>query len=162
MRIIVLSDTHIPERATDLPLKLVEEIKNADMVIHAGDFVSLALYEKIKSLCSNVRAVWGNMDPQELRGVLSQKEIFKAGNFKIGIFHGYGAPNRMVEILNLEFKDDKVDIIIFGHSHSTMNEKRGEILFFNPGSPTDKLFATANTYGVIEINDKIESRIVQL
>ena len=156
MKIVVLSDTHIPDRAQELPLKLLEEIKKADMVIHAGDFVSLEILEKIKSLCSNVKAVWGNMDPQEIRDVLAQKEVFKAGNFKIGLFHGYGAPNGIVELLSAEFKSDMPDIIVFGHSHSAMNETRGGVLFFNPGSPTDKICADCRTYGVIEINGRPE------
>lgn len=162
MKIVVISDTHLPERADRLPAKLLEEIKSADMLVHAGDFVSPELFKELKSLCKNVKAVWGNMDPQEIREELTQKEIFKVGNFKIGLYHGCGAPSSMVDTLSAEFKNDKPDIIIFGHSHSAMNEKRAGILFFNPGSPTDKVFAAANTYGIIEINDSIESRIVQL
>ncbi|MCX5696097.1 MAG: metallophosphoesterase [Candidatus Omnitrophica bacterium] len=162
MKIVVISDTHLPERADRLPAKLLEEIKSADMLVHAGDFVSPELFKELKSLCKNVKAVWGNMDPQEIREELTQKEIFKVGNFKIGLYHGCGAPSSMVDTLSAEFKNDKPDIIIFGHSHSALNEKRAGILFFNPGSPTDKVFAAVNTYGIIEINDNIESRIVQL
>ena len=162
MKIVVISDTHIPERAAGLPEKLLSEIKSADMLIHAGDFVSLAFLEKLKSLCKNVKAVCGNMDPQEIKDILPKKEIFKAGNFKIGIFHGYGAPNGIFETLNEEFKGDKLNIIIFGHTHATFNEKRGDTLFFNPGSPTDKLCVDCNTYGIIEINDKIEAKILKI
>jgi len=162
LKIVVISDTHLPERADRLPAKLLEEIKSADMLVHAGDFVSPELFKELKSLCKNVKAVWGNMDPQEIREELTQKEIFKVGNFKIGLYHGCGAPSSMVDTLSAEFKNDKPDIIIFGHSHSALNEKRAGILFFNPGSPTDKVFAAVNTYGIIEINDNIESRIVQL
>jgi hypothetical protein len=162
LKIVVISDTHLTEKADMLPVKLLEEIKSADMVVHAGDFVSLELLKEIKSFCKDVKAVWGNMDPQEIRDELTQKEIFKVGNFKIGLYHGCGAPSSIVDILSAEFKNDKPDVIIFGHSHSAMNEKRGGILFFNPGSPTDKVFAASNTYGIIEINDSIESRIVEI
>ena len=162
MKIVVISDTHLTEKADMLPVKLLEEIKSADMVVHAGDFVSLELLKEIKSFCKDVKAVWGNMDPQEIRDVLAQKEVFKAGNFKIGLFHGHGAPNGMVELLSAEFKSDKPDIIIFGHSHSVMNETREGVLFFNPGSPTDKICADCRTYGIIEINGKIQSKIVKI
>jgi len=162
LKIIVISDTHIPDRANVLPAKLLEEIKNADMVIHAGDFVSFELLQEIKSFCKNVKAVWGNMDPQEVRNAISQKEVFKAGNFKIGLYHGFGAPNNIFEVLNSEFKNDKLDVIVFGHTHSAFNEKRGGILFFNPGSPTDKFCENCNTYGIIEINDKIQAKVMKI
>jgi hypothetical protein len=162
MRIIVLSDTHIHDDEGILPSKLMEEIKHADMVIHAGDFVSPEILEKIRSLCANLRAVCGNMDPQEIRESLPQKEIFKVGRYKIGIMHGFGAPNKLVEALSGEFKAEKPDIVIFGHSHSAFNEKIGGILFFNPGSPTDKVFAAVNSYGIIEVNGEIEAKIIEL
>jgi uncharacterized protein len=162
MKIIVISDTHIPDRAESLPLKLLDEIKNADMVIHAGDFVSLEFLNDLKSLCNNIKAVWGNMDPPEIKKMLPQKGIFKVGDYRIGVVHGYGAPNKMLELLNTEFKNDKLDIIIFGHSHSALNEKRGSTLFFNPGSPTDKILAADNTYGIIEIDGGIQAKVVTI
>jgi hypothetical protein len=162
LKIIVISDTHISDKVDALPVRLLEEIKNADMVIHAGDLVSLDLLKQLKSLCKDVKAVWGNMDPQEVRDELPQKEVFKAGNFTIGLYHGYGAPNNIFGVLNSEFKNDKLDVIVFGHTHSAFNEKKGDVLFFNPGSLTDKLCSDCNTYGIIEINDKIQARIVKI
>lgn len=162
MKIIVISDTHIPDRAEVLPGKLIEEIKGADIVIHAGDFVSLDFLQKLKSLSKNLKAVSGNMDPQEIKDILPRKEVFKAGNLKIGVFHGFGAPNKIFEILGAEFKGDKLDLIVFGHTHSTFNEKRENTLFFNPGSPTDKSCLDCNTYGVIEINGNIEAKIIKV
>jgi len=162
MRIGVISDTHIPDKANAIPQKVLDEFKKVDMIIHAGDLVDLSVLEELKSTCKNVKAVWGNMDPQEARKVLSEKEILGVGKYKIGIMHGYGAPNRLVELLTEIFKNDDVDLIIFGHSHSPLNEKRGNILFFNPGSLTDKIFAPYNSYGIIEINDTIKAEIIKL
>jgi putative phosphoesterase len=102
------------------------------------------------------------MDPVHLKSKLPQKEIIKVGKFKIGVMHGWGNPAKLIEILNEDFKNDGVDMIIFGHSHYALNEKIGNIIFFNPGSPTDKNFAPFNSYGIIEINDSIEAKIVRL
>ena len=162
MRIVVISDTHIQDKEDVFSVKLVEEIKNADMVVHAGDFVSIEILKKIKTLCANVRAVCGNMDSREIRDALPPKEIFKAGRYRIGIMHGYGAPSNLVEVLASEFKGENLDIVIFGHSHAAFNEKIGGTLFFNPGSLTDKVFAAVNSYGIIELNDKIEAKIIAL
>ncbi|MFA5145203.1 MAG: metallophosphoesterase family protein [Candidatus Omnitrophota bacterium] len=162
MRICVISDTHIPDRAQDIPRQVWEEIKKSDMVIHAGDFVDSSVLDKLKSACGNVKAVWGNMDSEETRKTLRQKEIFKIGNHVIGIMHGYGAPNKLADLMASIFKDDNVNLIIFGHSHIPLNEKKGGVLFFNPGSPTDKVFSQYNSYGIIEINDTIEAKIIRL
>lgn len=162
MKIGVISDTHIPDRAKELPQEVLESFKDVDMIIHAGDILNLSVLEQLKTICKNVKAVWGNMDPYELRKKLPEKEIIKVGNYKIGLMHGYGHPSKLIDLLSKEFKDDRVDIIIFGHSHSGLNEKKGNILYFNPGSATDKVFSLYNSYGIIEINDKIESKVIRL
>lgn len=162
MRIGVISDTHIPDRAEDLPREILEEFKKVDMIIHAGDLVNLSVLDKLKSICRNVKAVWGNMDPEEVKEKLAEKEIITVGKYKIGIMHGYGAPHKLISLLFSIFKEDNVNVIIFGHSHYSVNEKKNDILFFNPGSLTDKIFSQYNSYGIIEINDKIEAKIVRI
>jgi len=161
-RIGVISDTHIPDRGGSIPLKVLEDFRNVEMIIHAGDLVNLRVLDELKGACGNVVAVCGNMDPQEVRSELPVKRIVQVGRYKIGVMHGYGAPARLVEVLSKEFKDDPVDIIIFGHSHNAFNENIGGVLYFNPGSATDKVFAAFNSYGIIELNDKIEARIEKI
>jgi len=162
MRIGVISDTHIPDRAQELPPEVLEQLRHVDMVIHAGDLVDLSVLEKLRAVCGSVKAVWGNMDPPEVKKELAEKEILKIGRHKIGIMHGYGHPAKLIELLSSVFKNDGVDIIIFGHAHYSVNEKKGNVLFFNPGSLTDKVFAPYNSYGIIEINDKVEAKIIKL
>lgn len=162
MRIGVIADTHIPDRAKEIPKIILEEFKRVDMVVHAGDLVDLGVLDKLRSACSQVKAVRGNMDPEAVRNKLPEKEIFKIGNYRFGVMHGYGAPSSLIGLLDSIFKNDNVDVIIYGHSHHGTSEKRGNTLFFNPGSPTDKIFSPYNSYGIIEINDKIEARIIKL
>lgn len=159
----ILSDTHISNsNVQKIPQKILEDFKRVDMIIHAGDLIDLSVLEQLRSSCDNIKAVSGNMDPEEVRKKLPQKEIIKINNHKIGVMHGWGPPNNLVELLTREFKDDGVDIIIFGHSHHPLNEKRGNILFFNPGSTMDKIFAPYNSYGIMEINDKIEAKVIKI
>ena len=157
MKILVLSDTHIPRVAQDLPDNIYAEIKSADMILHAGDFIDVEVLESLKKL-KRVHAVYGNMDSPELRRTLKDKAIIQAGNFKIGLIHGYGAPRELMETVKAEFTN--VDAIVFGHSHIATNIQKDGILFFNPGSPTDTVFATTKTYGILEVTDnKIEGKI---
>jgi len=160
LKIVVLSDTHIPRVSTDLPGKVYDEIKGADMILHAGDFVDREVLDALKKL-KKVHAVYGNMDSPELRRILKEKEVIQAGNFKIGLIHGYGAPRDLIGTVKAEFPG--VDAIVFGHSHEPANVVKDGILFFNPGSPTDTVFAAKKTFGILEVTDKkIEGRIVVL
>lgn len=162
MKIGVIADTHIPERAKYIPPQVLEAFSGVDMVIHAGDLIDLDVLNELKAACKNIKAVWGNMDPYEVKKRLPEKEVIRLGNHTIGVIHGYGHPDKLINLVTDIFKKDNVDIIIFGHSHSPLNEKRQDIIYFNPGSPTDTIFASYNSYGIIEINDKIDAKIIRI
>lgn len=162
MRIGVISDTHITDKKEELPPKIKEVFKDVDMIIHVGDLVDLSVLEKLKKICPNVKGVQGNMDPHEVREVLPEKEIITAGKFKIGVIHGIGAPINLMDVTTEAFKNDHVDAIVFGHSHNSTNVVKNGILYFNPGSPTDKIYAKMNSCGIIETNGKIEGRIIKI
>lgn len=162
IKIGVVSDTHIPVRSKKIPQKILEAFKKVDMVIHVGDLVDLSVLDELRAVCKDVKAVWGNMDPEDARKKLPEKIILNIGKFKFGVTHGFGSPAKLTEVLGPVFKDEEVDAIIFGHSHTATNETRDGVLFFNPGSPTDKLFAPYNSYGIIEVNDKIDAKIIKI
>lgn len=159
-RILVLSDTHIPRVAVDLPDKVYKEVGNVDMILHAGDFVEKEVLDKLKTL-KETKAVCGNMDSPNIRHALNPKEIIQVEKVRIGLIHGYGAPRELIETVKGEFTN--VDAIVFGHSHSAVNTVKDGILFLNPGSPTDTIFATSNSYGILEIDgNNIKGNIVKL
>ncbi len=163
-KIVVLSDTHIPVRAASIPEKIIEEFKNADLIIHAGDFQTIEAVNDLEKY-GNLIAVYGNMDSDDVAKKLPEKVIvnIKNGNkeFKIGITHGTGAPDG-IEQRVLESFGEKLDCIVFGHSHKSFNEKINDTLLFNPGSPTDTVFATINTFGILKIDDEIKGKIIKI
>ena len=63
-RIIVLSDTHLQDGL--LPPAVAALAKNADIVLHAGDFVSTQCYSALAAL-GRLEAVHGNSDCPELK-----------------------------------------------------------------------------------------------
>ena len=73
MRIVVISDTHIPAAANKLPQHIIEELKNSSLCIHAGDFTSIELAEEI-SKHTQLKAVRGNMDSQEIKQKFPKSE----------------------------------------------------------------------------------------
>ncbi|MFA6078470.1 MAG: metallophosphoesterase family protein [Candidatus Omnitrophota bacterium] len=161
MRIMVLSDTHIPRTIPDLPIQIYDAIKDVDMIFHAGDFVEKEVLDKLMSL-RPVKAVYGNMDSQKLREVLKPKEVIEVEGCKIGLIHGYGASKDLMETVRKEF-DSSVKAIVFGHSHNAIATTKDGILYLNPGSSTDTIFAPYNSYGILEVSKgSIEGKIVRI
>src|SRR3989338_6566369 len=105
MKIGVVSDTH--SRA--LPKEMLIELSKMDLIIHAGDFCSLKDYHAFTKL-KETKAVWGNMDDPDVRKTLPRKQVFECDGVKIGLFHREGAARRLIEVMQKEFKDDKVDV----------------------------------------------------
>ncbi|NQT95116.1 MAG: metallophosphoesterase family protein [Candidatus Omnitrophica bacterium] len=161
MKIAVISDTHIPQACEKLPDSLLKELAKTDLIIHAGDLAGLSVLENLKKIAP-VEAVIGNMDSHNMRKELPEKKILEIEGFRIGIIHGEGPPDRIQDYVKMKFAGEKLDCIIHGHSHTPYIEKIDNTIYFNPGSPTDKVFAPYNSYGILEITDKITPKIVRL
>lgn len=158
MKIGVVADTH----SKALPQQMMEDFKDVELIVHAGDFCSLDVLERLKKL-KEVKAVHGNMDEHQVRKELPRRQVFKVGSFTIGIYHGEGAPNQVLDKVKDEFRNEKVDAVIFGHSHRPFNELVGDVLYFNPGSPNDTIFAPYRSYGILDLTGtKIQGRIVKV
>ncbi|MBF0388151.1 MAG: metallophosphoesterase family protein [Candidatus Omnitrophica bacterium] len=158
MRLTVISDTH----SEKLPPALIEDIKKSDLVVHVGDFCEIAVLERIRQL-KEVRAVYGNMDGLDLRAALPRKLLFKCEGVTIGLFHGEGGPDQLMDKVKAVFGKESVDVLIFGHSHEAFNKVIDGVLYFNPGSPTDTMRAPYRSYGVLEVSaGKVNSMIVKI
>lgn len=151
MRIGVLSDTHARTFA-EIPLQVLDAFSGVDLIIHCGDFVARDVFEGLKRL-KELRAVRGNMDFYELRGLLPEKELFSFGGKRIGITHGSGSPYGIEQRVRSIFH--QVDAIIYGHSHTAQNRVIDGILFFNPGMGQ-------KSFGVLTIEEEIIGEIIQL
>ncbi|MEK7397162.1 MAG: metallophosphoesterase family protein [Candidatus Poribacteria bacterium] len=161
-KIAVISDTHIPKQAEKLPDALLEELAKSAFIIHAGDFEDINTLKELQKL-NRVIGVVGNMDSKEIRDKLKNKETVNVDHHKIGVIHGWGDPHKLPRTVLQEFKDDGVHCIVFGHSHQAFNEVIDGILMFNPGSPTDIIYAHYKSYGILETSpDGIKGQIIKL
>lgn len=159
MKIVVVSDTHMPRMAKKIPSVLEKDLQSADYIIHAGDWQTLDVYE-LFSQYAPVIGVYGNVDNEEVRQKLKEKEIVQFRNYTIGITHGHGTSKSTEERVRSYFAEDKVDCIIFGHSHVPLMKTVNGILIFNPGSPTDKRRQKQYSYGVITIGRQLSAKHV--
>jgi len=151
MRILVLADTHV-HMLEHLAKKIIDALSTVDLIIHAGDFTDVKLLEELKRR-REVRAVQGNMDSMEIKTVLPVKEIIEVGNKLIGITHGSGSPWGIEERVRKMFESNRVDIIVYGHSHRSQNKIIDGILFFNPGKATD-------SFGILTIDGEVRGEII--
>lgn len=129
-RILAISDTHIEGELPDKIKTLAEE---ADIVVHAGDFISCSVYDSLKEI-SRLEAVCGNADLPELQELLPMRKVFQAEGVRIGVVHmaSFSSDPTGAGMLAREME---VDVLIFGHIHRPYIEQ-GETLLICPGSPT--------------------------
>jgi len=158
MKIGVVADTH----SLELPPRLLEELSKVDLILHAGDFCEiedLKVFEDIRE----TKAVYGNMDSPELVKKLRRTRIISCGSFKVGLFHGEGPPQGLLERVQKEFAGKDVQAVIFGHSHQPLSETIDGVLFFNPGSPNDSIIAPYKSFGILDVTSKgIAGKIIKL
>jgi len=159
LRIGVIADTHIPVVADKLHDEVFTHFRGVDMILHAGDLVTIKVLDSLSRLSKTI-AVQGNMDYLDVRKALPVKTIVEAGKFKIGLIHGWGPPWGLVDRIKKEFKG--VDAIVFGHTHEAFNEVIDNVLFFNPGTPTDTRFSSSLSIGLLDITDQINASIIHL
>jgi putative phosphoesterase len=156
IKIGVLSDTHIPKKTKVLPEIVLRTFKSVDHIIHAGDILSIDVIKELESLAP-VTAVAGNVDPPELRKLLGEKKIISLGRFQIGVCHGHGSKSNTLGRAVECFKEDDVDCIVFGHSHTPYSAYHDNKLMFNPGSPTDKRRNKQYSFGILECSDILKA-----
>jgi len=157
MLIGVLSDTHMRGAEAQFARRAAEVFAEAEMILHAGDLVDLAVLDAFAG--KRWAAVAGNMDPGPVRHNLPAKQVVEAAGRRIGLIHGGGAPLGLAGRVRREFDD--VEAIVFGHSHRPMNAVKDGVLMFNPGSVA-KGFMGSGTAGLITVDDQgIQGEIVK-
>jgi len=159
MKIVLTSDTHIPKKGRVLPGQLLKECKTADLIIHAGDWSSMNVYHTLSKF-AEVKAVYGNVDSEEIKEYFPEKEMFVINGFNIGVFHGHGEKKTTEKRVLEAFQEDSVDIIVFGHSHIPLVRYVKKTLLINPGSPMDKRMLPYYSYGILHLTDIIKSEII--
>ena len=161
MRLAIISDTHLPRGGRALPPACVEQLRAADLILHAGDFMELAVLEELQALGPTVCAVRGNVDSAELQARLPLTRVVAAEGVKIAMVHDAGPSDRRLDRLRRRFPD--ADAVVFGHSHIPLLERDAGFTIFNPGSPTERRRAPHHTMGLATVDHgAVTFRIIRL
>ncbi|GAB2647799.1 metallophosphoesterase family protein [Kribbella swartbergensis] len=137
MRLVLISDTHLPVRAKKLPEPVWDAIDEADVVIHAGDWVSVALLDELEARAARLIGCWGNNDGPELRSRLPEVARATLDGVSLAVVHETGPSKGREERCEKAYPG--VDVLVFGHSHIPWDTTTpGGLRLLNPGSPTDR------------------------
>jgi putative phosphoesterase len=135
--LVLTSDTHVPQRSRDLPHSLWAAIEAADLVVHAGDWIDVALLDRLESRARRLLAVHGNNDHGPLRERLPEVARAEVGGVRMAVVHETGDKKGREARCMARFPD--VDLLVFGHSHIPWDTTAPNGLrLLNPGSPTDR------------------------
>jgi putative phosphoesterase len=135
--LVLTSDTHVPQRARDLPHSLWTAIEAADVVVHAGDWVDAALLDLFETRSRRLIGVYGNNDHGALRERLPEVARVEIEGVRIAVVHETGDRKGREERCAARFPD--TDVLVFGHSHIPWDTTApAGLRLLNPGSPTDR------------------------
>ncbi|MCZ2828702.1 metallophosphoesterase [Modestobacter sp. VKM Ac-2986] len=143
--VVFISDTHLPKRARDLPAELWQRIEDADVVVHAGDWVDVALLDELEQRSRRLVGVYGNNDHGALRARLPEVARVELAGVRLAVVHETGDAAGRERRCAERFPD--TDVLVFGHSHIPWDTTApGGLRLLNPGSPTDRRRQPHPTY----------------
>lgn len=135
--LLLIADTHVPKRARELPQQVWDEVDRADVVVHAGDWVDVALLDELEQRSRRLIGVYGNNDHGELRERLPEVARIELNGVRLAVVHETGPTKGRERRCAAEYDD--VDVFVFGHSHIPWDTAATSGLrLLNPGSPTDR------------------------
>ncbi|MFG2827168.1 metallophosphoesterase family protein [Streptomyces sp. NPDC048434] len=150
MRLLLISDTHVPKRAKALPSQLLDEVPRADVVVHAGDWVDTATLDLLQARARRLIGVYGNNDGPELRARLPEVAHAELAGVRLGVVHETGSAQGRERRCAERFPE--LDVLVFGHSHIPWDSTADDRLrLLNPGSPTDRRRQPYCTYMTAEL-----------
>ena len=152
MRLVLLADTHLPTRAADLPRQVWSAVEEADLVVHAGDWVSVASLDALEARSRQLLACWGNNDGPGLRARLPEVARATVEGVRVAVVHETGGRAGREARADLAHPD--TDLLVFGHSHIPWDTTTpGGVRLLNPGSPTDRRRQPTCTYMTAVLED---------
>lgn len=151
MRLLLIADTHVPKRARDLPAEVWDRVAEADVVIHAGDWIGVALLDRLEAKSRRLLGCYGNNDGPELRARVPETERAELAGLRVVVTHETGGGKGRE--LRMDRRFPGTDLLIFGHSHIPWDSVTPSgMRLLNPGSPTDRRSQPAATYMTLDID----------
>ncbi|MBV0925623.1 metallophosphoesterase [Halomicroarcula limicola] len=129
----VISDTH----GTDghrLEGETLAAVREADRVVHAGDFTTETVLDAVESETTALTAVYGNNDTRGVRGRLTDVATLSWAGLTVLVVHGHEHTETALSMLA---RQEDADVVVVGHSHRPELAELDGRLLVNPGSYAD-------------------------
>ena len=160
MRVVVVSDTHAPRRWRSCPPAVAEHLRDADLILHAGDVCVPGVLDELAAFAP-VHVVCGNNDgPDVVAWGAPETLELEIDGLRMAMIHDSGAKTGRTARMRRRFPT--ADLVVFGHSHIPLDRTGDGVRIFNPGSPTDRRSQPHGTIGLLDIADGVltDARIV--
>jgi len=149
VKVLVVSDTHLRRDTVDrMPAEVWSMADEADAILHAGDVLDPAVLDALAERAP-LTAVLGNND-HGLERQLPEVAAIRLGGVEVAMIHDSGATTGRAARMRRRFPQARV--VVFGHSHDPQCEDDGDLLLFNPGSPTQRRRQPVHTVGWLELD----------
>ena len=157
--VLLLADTHVPKRAKDLPAEVWDAVEAADVVVHAGDWVDVALLDELEERSQSLVACYGNNDGPHLRARLPEVARIELDGLRLAVVHETGGTEGRERRCSAAYPD--VDVLVFGHSHIPWDTTTASGLrLLNPGSPTDRRRQPHCTYMTLKVSSGSVTKVL--
>lgn len=124
----------------------------ADVVIHAGDWISVEALDAVAARAARLVGVYGNNDGDALRARLPEVARVELGGVRFAVVHETGSSKGREKRCSADHPD--VDVLVFGHSHIPWDSTTASGLrLLNPGSPTDRRQQPTHTWMTADVRD---------
>lgn len=150
VRVVVLADTHAPRRWRSCPERVAEQLRGADLILHAGDVCVPSVIAELAEYAP-VHVVKGNNDGPDL--VAPETLELDLDGLRAALIHDAGPAKGRIARMRRRFPE--AELVVFGHSHLPLDERASGLRIFNPGSPTDRRRQPYGTVGVLRVDGGI-------
>jgi putative phosphoesterase len=150
IELAIIGDTHIPRGERAIPARCLERCREADLILHTGDLVDVAVLRTLQSLGPVVHAICGNVDNAAVRALLPARLELELEGARLGMIHIPGP--REGRLMRLRRAFPGCHAVVFGHTHMPEHAEDDGFQIFNPGSPTERRRAPAHTMGLARID----------
>jgi hypothetical protein len=152
MLVAIISDTHMPRGQRKLPATCLERLREAELILHAGDIATTGVLSELSAIGPPVLAVHGNVDEPALVAALPAELEVELDGARLAMIHDAGPSSGRLGRMRRRFP--RADALVFGHSHIPLHESGEGFQIFNPGSPTERRRQPRHTMGLARITDR--------
>lgn len=151
MRIGLISDTHGLLRPAALDF-----LRGCEHIVHGGDIGAPGILEALAALAP-LTAVRGNNDTAAWAAALPESVRLEVGGLRLLAIHDLAQ-------LRIDPAAAGIDVVVSGHSHRPRSERRGKVLYVNPGSAGPRRFRLPISVAELQVAPAgtVVPRIVEL